>query len=77
MTQKVTKKDFTLLGKILLTVIEISGFVSIFLISNIKGANGKYEFLMLLMISILPQLIFFFVFQKQITNSQTTSGLKD
>ena len=40
LTQKVTKKDFTLLGKILLTVMEISGFVSIFLISNIKGANG-------------------------------------
>ena len=52
LTQKVTKKDFTLLGKILLTVIEISGFVSIFLISNIKGANGKYEFLMLLILGI-------------------------
>lgn len=52
LTQKVTKKDFTLLGKILLTVMEISGFVSIFLISNIKGANGKYEFLMLLILGI-------------------------
>ena len=42
-----------------------------------QGAYTYDEFLMLLMISILPQLIFFFVFQKQITNSQTTSGLKD
>lgn len=53
--------------------------VDIFTIGNNLG-NGSFtydEFLMLLMISILPQIVFFFIFQKQITNSQNSSGLKD
>lgn len=53
--------------------------VDIFTIGNNLG-NGSFtydEFLMLLMISIVPQIVFFFIFQKQITNSQNSSGLKD
>lgn len=35
------------------------------------------EFLRLLVISIIPQLIIFFIFQKQITNSTANSGIKE
>ena len=35
------------------------------------------EFLMVLVISIIPQLIIFFIFQRQITNSSATSGIKE
>ena len=35
------------------------------------------EFLMLLVISIIPQLILFIIFQKQIMNQSVNSGMKD
>lgn len=52
--------------------------VEIFQIQSTIG-NGftTDEFLMLLIISIIPQLIIFFLFQKQITNSTATSGIKE
>lgn len=52
--------------------------VEIFQIQTTIG-NGftNDEFLMLLVLSIIPQLIMFFLFQKQITNSTATSGIKE
>lgn len=52
--------------------------VQIFNIQTTIG-NGftADEFLMLLVLSIIPQLIIFFLFQKQITNSTATSGIKE
>lgn len=52
--------------------------VEIFQIQTTIG-NGftNDEFLMLLVLSIIPQLIMFFLFQKQITNSTATSGVKE
>jgi ABC-type glycerol-3-phosphate transport system permease component len=35
------------------------------------------EFLMLLVISIIPQIIIFFIFQKQIMGSTASSGIKE
>lgn len=52
--------------------------VEIFQIQTTIG-NGftNDEFLMLLVLSIVPQLVMFFLFQKQITNSTATSGIKE
>lgn len=52
--------------------------VEIFQIQTTIG-NGftNDEFLMLLVLSIIPQLVMFFLFQKQITNSTATSGIKE
>ena len=48
-------------------------------IYNLSGTNtvDAAEFLMLLVISIIPQLILFIIFQKQIMNQSVNSGMKD
>ena len=50
--QKIKSINFTKLSKFLLTIVEIVGFVSIFFIVNIKNATSKYEFVMILILTI-------------------------
>ncbi len=52
--------------------------VEIYKIQASLGNGFTYdEFLMVLVISIIPQIIIFFIFQKQITNSASLSGIKE
>lgn len=44
--------NFTKLSKWILTIIEILGFVSIFFICNIENASKKYDFVMILILTI-------------------------
>lgn len=57
-TQKLKEIDFTFLGNLLLTIIEIAGFVSIFFIVNVPDASNKYDFIMLLILAISVTLAF-------------------
>lgn len=51
-TNKIRTVKFTKLARILLTIIEICGFASIFFITNIEKASTKYELHMILILSI-------------------------
>jgi len=52
--------------------------VEIYQVQNTLGNGFTYdEFLMLLVISIIPQIIVFFIFQKQITSSASNAGIKE
>ena len=52
--------------------------VEIFKLQASLGSGFTYdEFLMVLVISIIPQLLMFFIFQKQITNSTASAGIKE
>lgn len=57
-TEKIKKVKFTKLSRILLTVIEIVGFTSIFFIVNLKDAHSKYDYIMILLLSISISLAF-------------------
>ena len=50
--QKLKSINFTQLAKVILTCIEIIGFTSIFIVVNIKNAHNKYDFIMILILSI-------------------------
>ena len=50
--EKIKSIDFTKFAKILLTITEMIGFVSILLIVNIKDAHNKYDFIMILIMAI-------------------------
>lgn len=52
--------------------------VEIYNVQSSLGNGYTYdEFLMLLVISIIPQIIIFLIFQKQITNANATNGIKE
>lgn len=51
LADKISKVNFTKLARIILTLIEIVGFASIFFITNIENANTQYEYIMLLILS--------------------------
>ena len=57
-SEKIKKVNFTKLGKTMLTVVEIIGFISIFIIVNLKDAHNKYDFIMILLLSISISLAF-------------------
>ncbi len=56
--EKIKKIHYTKLTKIIFTLIEIVGFFSIFLITNIKDAGINYDFIMLLILSISTVMAF-------------------
>lgn len=51
-SEKIKNINFTKLGEWILTIIEILGFVSIFIITNIKNASTKYDFVMLAILTV-------------------------
>lgn len=51
-SNKIKTINFNKVGKIFLNIIELVGFSSIFIIINIKDASNKYDFIMILIISI-------------------------
>ena len=55
---KIRKVQFTKASKIILTLIENIGFISIFVIANLDNADKKYDFVALLIISISVILAF-------------------
>lgn len=58
MTEKIKKVNFTIISKFILTVIELCGFISIFCITSIQDAGTKYDFIMILILSISILLAF-------------------
>ena len=56
--RKIKKYNFTKASKIILTIIENIGFISIFVITNIDNADKKYDFIALLIISISIMIAF-------------------
>ncbi|MCI9177610.1 MAG: acyltransferase [Clostridia bacterium] len=57
-TQKLKSINFTKIAKTILTCIEIIGFTSIFIVVNIKNAHNKYDFIMILILSICISIAF-------------------
>lgn len=49
---KIKNVNFTKHGKVFLTIIEVLGFVSIFIITNLNNASKKYDFIMLAILAI-------------------------
>jgi len=56
--EKIKKIRFTQLGKHIYTLIELVGFLSIFIIVNIEDASNNYDFCMLLILAISVTLAF-------------------
>lgn len=50
--EKMKNINFTKFARLILTAIEIVGFISIFFITNIKDASSKYDFIMLAILAI-------------------------
>ncbi len=57
-SEKIKRINFTNIGKLIITLIEVVGFVSILFIVNIQNASNKYDFCMLLILSISITLAF-------------------
>lgn len=51
-TNKIKNINFSKIGRILLTLIELGGFISIFIVTNLEDASSKYDFVMLLILCI-------------------------
>ena len=51
-SEKIKNIKFTNIGKFLLGIIELFGFSSILFLSNIKDSHNKYDFIMLLILTI-------------------------
>ncbi len=58
LAEKMKKMDFTMLGTYLLTLIETVGFVSILFLANTANSHKKYDFVMLLILSICVTIAF-------------------
>ena len=58
LAQKLKTVEFTFLGKLLLTIIETIGFISVFFIVNVPNASNDYDFVMLAILSVSVTLAF-------------------
>ncbi len=57
-SEKIGNTNFNLLGRIMLTIIEIVGFSSIFFVINLKDSHTKYDFIMILILFISISIAF-------------------
>ena len=58
LSNMLSRLDFTKVGKYVLNIIELIGFISIFFIVNKENAHNKYDTLMILMLSIAIAIAF-------------------
>lgn len=57
-SEKIKKLNYTKLGSLVLTIIEITGFISIFFIIQTENAHAKYDFIMVIIMAISIMLAF-------------------